>query len=58
MKRKENCSYPCREFCADDMPRVVARVVGRNADLTEDELFEDLEVAYGVEVPLDPHDVS
>jgi len=37
---------------------MVLRVVGSNADLTEEELFEDLEVAFGAKVDIDPHDVS
>jgi len=41
---------------ANNVDAMILRVVGREADLTEEELFEDLEVAYGVRVDLDPHE--
>ena len=37
---------------------MVLRVVGRDADLTEEELFEDLEIAFNAKIDLDPHDMS
>jgi len=50
-----------RKHAPDEIEQVevmVLRVVGSNADLTEEELFEDLEVAFGAKVDIDPHDVS
>ena len=37
------------------LDRMLLRVVGKDADLTEEELFEDLEVAFGKPIELDPH---
>ena len=47
-----------QNYAPNEVPqldRMLLRVVGPNADLSEEDLFEDLEVAFGKPIDIDPH---